>query len=446
MPLSRRRLSRWFGIGLLTLLLLIGVVVARRQPPTFAPQTGQIGVNQVAELPKIDSPLPTVIIEGTIFPTETPPPTLTPWPTATRRPGPTATAIPLPQPEDSAKGLLLYSLRTKTDGYSTSGKILQLGLDEKGYVSSPAQEIGLGWMRTYASWDRNFVAFVERTMDGERIHILNPITGKTIPLIESMHRFGFFLDWHPNSRELLYLVGDSVYGGLWLVDSEKGLKTIVVQQSPLYIIDGAISPDGQRIIYTQQEDVATPGELWTVFADGSEPRLLISGVTATALTWSPDNRKIAYFGNQGLCIASLDNPSCKFVVKNANPGSLVKPVWSPDGQYLVYVATEADSRIQNKSPENEQNQVQDWDKEAFIGSNVHLLNAETGEERALVVITPSNKISGYIDPTWSPDGKLIAFAGLDEERAGIWIINIDGTDLHQIAESSTVIRFPVWVN
>ena len=285
---------------------------------------------------------------------------------------------------------------------------------------------------------------VDRTMGGDRIYILNPATRKIIPIAESMSRFGFFLGWHPNNKEILYLVGDSAYGGLWLLNIETGTQTIIVQQDPPYIIDAAISPDGQRIIYSQQKGITALGELWTAFADGSEPQKLMSGEVAIGFSWSPDNSKIAYFGTQGLCVISLNDGACKVVARNANTGNLFKPIWSPDSRYLAYVAVETDVVSSNVSPENEQNKAQDWDKEVFVGANIHIIDVATGEEKIPVPITPSDKILGHIDPTWSPDGKQIAFAGLQDEQANIWIVNVDGTNLHSVAEAATLIRFPVW--
>lgn len=445
MPTLRRSFQSLLGIALLAILLF--VIWILRQNEILVPQTSQEqspAINEVAQATAPDSPLPTAIIIDPIEQTATPLPTFTPWPTATRYPGPTPTPLPLPQPADSAAGSLLYAILTQTDGSSTAGKIWQLQLDANGQVSTPAQEIGLGWMRSYLSWDRTLVAFVDRTMGGDRIYILNLATGKIIPIAESMNRFGFFLGWHPNNKEILYLVGDSAYGGLWLLNSETGTQTIIVQQDPPYIIDAAISPDGQQIIYSQQKGITAPGELWTAFADGSEPKILFSGEVATGFSWSPDNRKIAYFGTQGLCVITLDDAACKVVARNANPGNLFKPVWSPDGRHLAYIAVETDGVSSNVSSENEQNKVQDWDKEAFVRANVHVIDIETGEEKIPVPITPSDKTSGHIDPTWSPDGKQIAFAGLHGEQANIRIVNVDGTNLHSVAEAATLIRFPVW--
>ena len=43
-------------------------------------------------------------------------------------------------------------------------------------------------------------------------------------------------------------------------------------------------------------------------------------------------------------------------------------------------------------------------------------------------------------PSWSPDGKRIAFQRNFDDIDEIWIINTDGTDLKKIAEG----RHPDW--
>ena len=40
--------------------------------------------------------------------------------------------------------------------------------------------------------------------------------------------------------------------------------------------------------------------------------------------------------------------------------------------------------------------------------------------------------SGAQDPTWSPDGSTIVFTVLEGDRSGIYTVNVDGTDLHQV--------------
>ncbi len=443
------RRNRWLqsiiGLGLLMILTAGLVMIVRRVPAQVQTRQEKATPVEVAQVTPPDSPVVTVVVVGTIYPTETPPPTFTPLPTPTLRPEPTATPVPLPSPALDASGSLFYAVRTKFNtgpgGYVTEGDIYQVQINAKGELASQAKPTKLGWVQPY-SLDRSLVSFVAHTMAGDHVVTLDPKSGKIKPVKASMTHYTSFSGWHPNNQEMLYRVDQSTSDGLWLMSLETDDRTIVVQQDPLYIQDAAISPDGQRIVYVQQKGIGAPGELWTVFADGSSPRLLLSDGIISGLSWSPDNQKIAFLGGgEGLCVMQLDDAACKTVAKNLNIGHGFVPAWSPDGRYLAYVTF--DSNLATSNPAK-QNQSQDPDKEAFIGSNIYIVNVETGEATMPVTLEASKQISGYIDPTWSPDGKKLAFAALHNGQAGLWVVNVDGTGLHQVAEAPDLIRFPVW--
>jgi len=383
-----------------------------------------------------------------VFPSPTPFPTRTPWPTPTLRPGPTATAMPMPEPAMNAAGTIFYASRTKFNtepgSYLTEGDILRTQVDAAGITSPAFQEVGLGWMRSGTSWDRTLVAFVNRTMGGDRVTILDTTTDEITMVELSLELSGYFAGWHPDNKQLLYLVDNHANGGLWLINTVTGERTIVVQQDPLYIYDAAISPDGQRIVYSQQKDWQTPGEVWSVFADGSEPKRLIVDETVTGLSWSPDDKKLAYLGSEGLTILRLDTGTSQVVAKNARANGLFRPVWSPSGRFLAYVAYEPDTVPLSFQQQGQKSPTQDWDKEAFVGSNVHILDMETGEERPLVQNYPSDGISGFVDPVWSPDGTMLAMAGIQAGKTGVWVVDSDGAKLQRLAGPSTLARFPAW--
>lgn len=381
-----------------------------------------------------------------VFPTLSPWPTFTPWPTPTRRPGPTATALPLPQPAKDATGTIFYAVRTDFSPGLSIGDIHRSQVDSVGNLSAVAQPIGINWLRAYPSWDFSLVAFVDSTMGGDRIYIVNPQTGQITPVEEAMHLDGRFLGWHPNNQEVLYLAEVGPRGGLWLLNFATGEHTIVVMQDPLYIRDASMSPDGQRIVYSYQKQVFEPGEIWTVNADGSDPRLLFgAGGTMIGLTWSPDGSKIALVDqSQGLVVMNPDGTDRRVVARDFAWGYLFEPVWSPDSRYLAYVAGEPEVVPPEIAQQDKAREVQDWDREAFLGSNIHIIDISDGQERTLVSIKPTGQIEGNIDPAWSPDGQLLAFAALREGQAGLWVVNIDGTGLRQLAEAPNLIRFPAW--
>jgi Tol biopolymer transport system component len=57
-------------------------------------------------------------------------------------------------------------------------------------------------------------------------------------------------------------------------------------------------------------------------------------------------------------------------------------------------------------------------------------------------LTNSSAFDG--SPVWSPDGRQILF---DSERDGNWeiyVVNADGSDLHNLTNNSAHDSFPVW--
>ncbi len=411
------------------------------QAATLGPSQPQTRMPRPTPGPALPSVTPAV------FPTLSPWPTFTPWPTPTRRPGPMATALPLPQPAKDATGTIFYAVRTDFSSGLSRGDIHRSQVDSVGNLSAVAQPTGIGWLRAYPSWDYTLIALVDGVRQGNhRVYILNPLTSQMTPVEESMYLIGRFLGWHPNNQAILYRVeGGEPETGLWLINIGTGEQTIVVLQNPLYIRDASMSPDGQRIVYSYQKGFA-PGQMWTVNADGSDPELLFdSGGTMFGLTWSPDGSKIAFVDqSQGLVVMNPDGTDRRVVASDFAIGFLFEPVWSPDSRYLAYVAFEPELVPSDIVQQGKTRQVQDWDREAFLGSNIHIIDISDGQERTLVSIQPTGQIEGNIDPVWSPDGKLLAFAALREGQAGLWVVNVDGTGLRQLAGAPNLIRFPVW--
>ncbi|MGQ0670749.1 MAG: TolB family protein [Actinomycetota bacterium] len=94
----------------------------------------------------------------------------------------------------------------------------------------------------------------------------------------------------------------------------------------------------------------------------------------------------------------------------------VQPAWSPDGIKLAFVS--------NTAPRG-----------------IYVANAD-GSDGHAVTTCKQPRCDLHLEPTWSPDGEWIAFIaqlrpGGDQTRPGtsdVWVVNADGTDPHPVSE------------
>lgn len=107
----------------------------------------------------------------------------------------------------------------------------------------------------------------------------------------------------------------------------------------------------------------------------------------------------------------------------------VAPVWSPDGRHIAFISFR-DTLMGKWGLGNGALYVMDYDLATGQGGgNARRLTDDGGSE-------------GW--PTWSPDGKWIAF---QSDRGGnwdIWAIKLDGTGLTQLTTFSRADRYAAW--
>ena len=94
-------------------------------------------------------------------------------------------------------------------------------------------------------------------------------------------------------------------------------------------------------------------------------------------------------------------------------GEWREPAWSRDGGWIVHIR--------------------------YIGigfTEVYLMDT-TGNNS----IRLTNNTSDDADPSWSCNGKYIGWSSGDDENAGIWIMNTDGTNQHLLVRNGS---YPTW--
>jgi TolB protein len=202
----------------------------------------------------------------------------------------------------------------------------------------------------------------------------------------------------------------------------------------------AFSPDGRHIAFTRvtQSLIAPTASLFTVDARGRHlARLLSDGIDLSA-AWSPDARTIAFsrlaspdrpVEESTLYLADADGSHVRRL--GAAPVHGVSPAWSPDGNRLAFV-----SFVDGNTPS------------CPAGScppNGELYVIRT-DGSGLTRLTRSRADDEH--PTWSPDGRRIAFAsGFSVRRQGhapwLLVISAEGGRAVRIGRFAGVID-PSW--
>jgi len=160
------------------------------------------------------------------------------------------------------------------------------------------------------------------------------------------------------------------------------------------------SPSG-RIAFDNHEDV------WTINADGTNlTRLTHSPAFEFDPSWSPDGTRIAYRSDRGdeseIWMMNADGTGQRRLTAG------LSPAWSPDGLRITYASPGDILCPPGRGPRC---------------TGISIMNADgSGQHRV-----PNTDGGEY--PSWSPDGKRIAFNSNLTGDHVMYIVDVDGSNL-----------------
>lgn len=170
--------------------------------------------------------------------------------------------------------------------------------------------------------------------------------------------------------------------------------------------------------------------VWSMNPDGSSPTRLtddksrtenlpsFSPVYDSSPVWSPDGTKIAFISNRNytfaLYVMNADGSNAQHVAEVLEPG---EPAWSPHGDKIAFSAGMRGTFFEPNK----------------LYTDIYIVNVDGS---GLTQLTRDSGRNG--SPTWSPDGKQIAFTSNRDTdgKAKIWVMNADGSNQREIPNSN----------
>ncbi|MEX2246750.1 MAG: S9 family peptidase [Dehalococcoidia bacterium] len=229
------------------------------------------------------------------------------------------------------------------------------------------------------------------------------------------------------------------------------------------VTDPQISPDGKQVAYVVATSDREVDEMRIAVhvapVDGKRPaRRFTFGKRDHSPRWSPDGRYLAFVSDRGeknqIFIAPLDGGEARQVTK-AKFG-VMSPAWSPDGARIAYTARTGDYKESKERKPAERaapRVIRDLRYRLdgigyFDVRRIHIftVDVETGAETQ---ITGGDWFDDQ--PSWSPDGKCIAFVSDRDRnrhqrhwRTDVWVVPSAGGRARKLTRGKGGAAYPAF--
>jgi len=186
-----------------------------------------------------------------------------------------------------------------------------------------------------------------------------------------------------------------------------------------------VSPDGKQVAFSRAPQGSSEIRIWTIEIDSGEvAQLTDTEGNDVGATWSPDGLRLIfgrYVGRECTIIERTLEAGLERELGSCGANATGDFDWSPDGEWVAFSDRESE-------------------EEPF---SIFLLNLTSGERRKL--IAPEGQSWGDSDPSFSPDGRQVAFTrSVSTETQDVWRIPVEGGTPVAVTQEGRSVRGHAW--
>lgn len=238
--------------------------------------------------------------------------------------------------------------------------------------------------------------------------------------------------WSPDGKRIAFVsLRHDSFGEIYVMNADgSGVRRVTesdgIDTSPTW------SKDGKRIAFVSMRNDPF-GDIYTMNDEGGDVSRVTDAAGADAdPSWSADGKQIAFVSARDgasdqttdLYVVTLEGLQVTRLTNEALDVDVREPSWAPGGKQIAY-STAYDSGDDN-----------------ILTSDVFVINIDS---RQITRLTdgPGTAVQD-LAPSWSPDGKQIAYVSIRNGNADIFIMNADGNSVSRLTTFTSTDVSPAW--
>ncbi len=306
----------------------------------------------------------------------------------------------------------VYDMATGTAVFAKAFKGTKASLRRLAHIASDQIIAALMGKRGIADTK---IAFANNATKHKEIYVVD-YDGKNLQRLTKDNSISLLPRWSKDGR-IFYTTYKYRNPDIFAIDLRAGKISPIIIKKGLSLI-GGVSPDGKALVFT-----SSGGQNPSIYIYNLETQQKTQITNKASVdgspSYSPDGKYITFVsnraGNPQIYVMELATGQTRPLTKKFNWSDT--PQWSPTGEWIVFSGRES----------------------AYHPMDIFLVDLTGTQIKRLTSDAGSNE-----DPTWSPDGRFIAFTTTRNGRRQLYMMDMDGSAPHLLADVAGDSFTPHW--